>query len=51
VNDGSYEGCTSECDLGPRCGDGETQADENCDDGNLLSGDGCSKRCKDEQPR
>ncbi len=51
VNDGRYEGCTSECELGPRCGDGDTQADEECDDGNLLSGDGCSKLCNDEQPK
>lgn len=30
---------------GPICGDGLQQASEACDDGNLLSGDGCSDVC------
>ncbi|HVY31019.1 MAG TPA: DUF4215 domain-containing protein [Polyangiaceae bacterium] len=31
---------------GPACGDGElNQADEKCDDGNSLPGDGCSGKC------
>jgi fibro-slime domain-containing protein len=38
-----------ECQLvpsGPACGDGEiNQADEDCDDGNSLPGDGCSGIC------
>lgn len=28
------------------CGDGIQQSPEECDDGNQLNGDGCSKRCK-----
>lgn len=51
VNDGSYGGCTAECQLAPRCGDGQRQPNEACDDGNRLSGDGCSSNCTDEQPR
>lgn len=31
------------------CGDGVTQGDEECDDGNLVSGDGCSATCRIEQ--
>ncbi|KAJ8011954.1 hypothetical protein DPEC_G00063680 [Dallia pectoralis] len=27
------------------CGDGQLQWTEDCDDGNLLDGDGCSKKC------
>ncbi|XP_063074989.1 pappalysin-2 isoform X2 [Engraulis encrasicolus] len=29
----------------PFCGDGLLQGTERCDDGNLLDGDGCSKKC------
>ena len=29
-----------------QCGDGATQGLETCDDGNLVSGDGCSARCR-----
>jgi cysteine-rich repeat protein len=38
--------------LGPRCGDHIVQADqgEQCDDGNTISGDGCSSRCQNENP-
>ncbi len=34
----------------PCCGDGvvEKAADEQCDDGNIVSGDGCSSDCKNE---
>ena len=32
--------------LKPECGDGTVQASEECDDGNLRSGDGCTKQCK-----
>jgi cysteine-rich repeat protein len=31
-----------------RCGDDEAQVGEVCDDGNLLSGDGCSSECLQE---
>jgi len=27
------------------CGDGATQGDEQCDDGNMIEGDGCSSTC------
>ncbi|KAG2437447.1 hypothetical protein HXX76_006097 [Chlamydomonas incerta] len=29
-----------------RCGDGVLDPDEDCDDGNVLDGDGCSSKCK-----
>jgi len=38
-----------EPDAGPVCGDGiVNQADEECDDGNTLPGDGCTGVCKKE---
>ena len=47
-NTGGYGKCNADCTLGPRCGDGILQADqgEQCDDGNLVNGDGCSATCK-----
>jgi fibro-slime domain-containing protein len=51
VNDGSYGGCRADCQRAERCGDGAVQQAEQCDDGNLLSGDGCSGRCTNESPR
>jgi len=41
---------STDCDLLdklslPVCGDNVTEGDEQCDDGNLLSNDGCSKNC------
>jgi fibro-slime domain-containing protein len=51
INDGAYGGCTAECQLAPRCGDGQLEGEESCDDGNLLSGDGCSSQCAFEGPR
>ena len=30
------------------CGDGDIEGNEECDDGNAQSGDGCSKTCKEE---
>jgi uncharacterized repeat protein (TIGR03806 family) len=39
--------CTDECETrAPFCGDGETDAGEECDDGNLTEGDGCSSTCE-----
>jgi cysteine-rich repeat protein len=32
------------------CGNGELDPGEDCDDGNRLSGDGCSAICRDETP-
>ncbi len=29
----------------PECGNGEVEGDERCDDGNLVSGDGCNSTC------
>ena len=51
-NVGSYNGCNPGCDsLGPRCGDGNTDApDETCDDSNVISGDGCDATCQAELP-
>ena len=51
LNDGSYGGCTASCQHAERCGDGTRQNNEQCDDENLLSGDGCSSLCRIEQPR
>jgi fibro-slime domain-containing protein len=48
----SYNGCTSKCQLGPRCGDGIWQEDyEECDNGeNIdvygLEGESCGPNCK-----
>lgn len=50
-NYGTYCGyCTLNCEIrrpyGPYCGDGSIQGQyEQCDDGNKLSGDGCSSLC------
>jgi fibro-slime domain-containing protein len=51
VNDGSYQSCTNTCRRAERCGDGVRQDPEQCDDGNLLSGDGCSNHCAFERIR
>ena len=51
VNDGGYGECDTGCKLGPRCGDGVKQSpQEECDDGNKKSADGCSANCKTEGP-
>jgi cysteine-rich repeat protein len=36
--------------LAPGCGDALLQAGEQCDDGNTMSGDGCSSACQAEPP-
>jgi cysteine-rich repeat protein len=36
--------------LDAECGDGTKDPDEECDDGNTLSGDGCSAECRTESP-
>jgi cysteine-rich repeat protein len=35
---------------GPVCGNGETEDEEQCDDGNNDNGDGCSEVCTVEIP-
>jgi fibro-slime domain-containing protein len=47
VNDGGYGECAPECKLGPRCGDGVTQAQEACDGGENPTGayGECAKGC------
>jgi fibro-slime domain-containing protein len=46
ANDGGYGECAPGCVLGPRCGDGVLQpTEEECDDGNKVSGDGCDLNC------
>jgi fibro-slime domain-containing protein len=49
VNDGSYGGCSEQCLLGPRCGDGELNGVEQCDDGNRANTDGCDVNCSVER--
>ncbi len=47
VNDGSYDGCTAECQLAAYCGDGNVDASsgEACDDGDDDLTDGCLPNC------
>jgi cysteine-rich repeat protein len=53
LNNGAYNGCSADCNLGPRCGDMVAQTDvtppEECDDGNRRNGDGCSGVCTEER--
>ncbi|MFZ6184745.1 DUF4215 domain-containing protein [Nannocystis pusilla] len=45
-NDTAYDGCTTQCQLGPRCGDETVQApEEECDDG-TPDGDDLCNACK-----
>jgi cysteine-rich repeat protein len=37
--------CREDCRR-PRCGDGQLDADERCDDGNTVAGDGCAADCR-----
>jgi cysteine-rich repeat protein len=39
----------ADCHPVPVCGNGKIEMDESCDDGNTLSGDGCSSACALEQ--
>ncbi|HEX7599473.1 MAG TPA: DUF4215 domain-containing protein, partial [Polyangia bacterium] len=41
-------GSSTEDALGPVCGNGILEDGENCDDGNMRPGDGCSGRCQTE---
>jgi len=40
--------CGSDGNNGGDCGDGHVTGSESCDDGNSISGDGCSATCQDE---
>ncbi len=44
-SDSTPDACRSDCKLA-RCGDGVVDSDEECDDGNTVSCDGCSFDCK-----
>ena len=47
------DGIPGICDRGlcePGCGDGVTDPNEQCDDGNFASHDGCSSECQVEEP-
>jgi cysteine-rich repeat protein len=46
------DGCSADCvtEALPFCGDGELDAQEECDDANRVAGDGCSARCLIEAP-
>jgi cysteine-rich repeat protein len=48
-SDTTPDACRTNCS-NPKCGDGvtDTAAGETCDDGNLVSGDGCSPICAQE---
>jgi len=55
ISGGTDEGCLSpsSCDgtgvcVAPVCGNGVTETGETCDDGNIISGDGCSDLCQVE---
>jgi len=55
----SVEGCTSECTIETgwscagnncgKCGNGKLEAAEECDDGDMASGDGCGPKCQIEE--
>ncbi len=52
ANNGQYGYCKVDCSgSGPRCGDGVVHAGqgEECDDGNVVSNDGCSASCVIEE--
>ncbi|MEO1483574.1 MAG: DUF4215 domain-containing protein [Myxococcota bacterium] len=48
LNGDTADRCRSDCSP-PRCGDGILDSDEVCDDGNLVSGDGCSGDCLSDE--
>jgi cysteine-rich repeat protein len=40
----------TDTDCSAMCGNGKQETGEQCDDGNLLAGDGCGPQCKKESP-
>jgi cysteine-rich repeat protein len=40
-----HNSCLVQSEAPDICGDGVVTPDENCDDGNTISGDGCSANC------
>ena len=44
-DDDAYGGCSTTCEWGPHCGDGEIQAEEECDDGVNPDLTKCSMEC------
>jgi cysteine-rich repeat protein len=44
ANGDAADACRADCTL-PFCGDGITDSDEECDDGNAVDDDGCSNGC------
>jgi cysteine-rich repeat protein len=40
--------CSANCDILPTCGDNFISVGESCEDGNTVSGDGCSATCQQE---
>ncbi|MBI1972493.1 DUF4215 domain-containing protein, partial [Candidatus Woesearchaeota archaeon] len=40
--------CSQDCQAVPNCGNFVVDSGEQCDDGNLISGDGCSNTCQNE---
>jgi fibro-slime domain-containing protein len=49
VNDGGYGECGPNCRVGPYCGDGMKQENEQYDDDNRITNDGCSTACRIER--
>ncbi len=45
----AYNGCSRTCKRVNYCGDGKVSHQETCDDGNAVSGDGCSATCQVEE--
>lgn len=43
------ETCAIDCAASPVCGNGVVEGAEECDDGNLANGDGCSDACRVEE--
>lgn len=47
----SSSSCSADCPVsGPVCGNHILESGEQCDDGNIVNGDGCSSTCQDEIP-